>query len=275
MKHGMRVKQVLVGVLATSLMFGSAVDASAGTTIKIAGAFAAQPLVAKIATAWHTATGNSATVAGGGAGFGVACGSTGTCDIGMSSRDKTSSDGGFWTPFAKDGLDVVVNPWMHAHGVSNLTIAQVKGIFLGTIRNWHSVGGPNKTIQVYQRAASTGTESMFKLLFLGSSSAVICCNAPALLSDGIMRQTIGTHKYAIGFDSMYFQITGPTDEYGVSIDGVAPTLLNAKSGRYKYIRTFYYVTQVRPTGLVASFINYTLTTHVQHSIVGQYWIPLK
>jgi phosphate transport system substrate-binding protein len=268
-----RTKRFLLMTVCTAAIVALPAAANAAT-IKIAGSTTVQPLAQKIATAWHAATGNSATVAGGGSGAGVACANGGTCDIGTSSRDRNTGEGGVWTPFAKDAITVVVNPYLYSHGVHGLTADQVKGIFLGTIRNWHSVGGPNRTILVYQRAATSGTESKFKELFLGSTSATICCNAPSEASNGLMRTAVQQHDYAIGFVSMYFDLTS-TAITGLAIDGVTPTLLNAKSGRYKYVRTLYLITRSAPTGAIQKYIKFALSRHVQNTVVGSYWIPIK
>lgn len=269
-----RAKRTLITAIASVLIVAIPAAAAQATTVKIAGSTTVQPLAQKIATAWHNANhADNATVAGGGSSAGVACATGGTCDIGTSSRDQKAGEGGDWTPFAKDAISVIVNPYLSSHGVHNLTLDQVKGIFLGTIRNWHSVGGPNATILVYQRAATSGTESKFKELFLGNTNATICCNAPSEASNGLMRTVVAQHHFGIGFVSMYFDITSTTVT-GVSIDGVAPTLLNAKSGRYTFVRTLYLITQGQPTGAVAAFIHYALSHHVQSTIVSSYWIPI-
>jgi phosphate transport system substrate-binding protein len=270
-----RAKRTFITAITGVLMVVIPAAAAQATTVKIAGSTTVQPLAQKIATAWHNVShANNATVAGGGSSAGVACATGGTCDIGTSSRDKKTGEAGNWTPFAKDAISVIVNPYLSSHGVRNLTLDQVKGIFLGTIRNWHSVGGPNATILVYQRAATSGTESKFKELFLGNTSATICCNAPSEASNGLMRTVVAQHHFGIGFVSMYFDLTSTTVT-GVSIDGVAPTLLNAKSGRYTFVRTLYRITQsAHPTGSVAAFIRYALSHHVQSTIVSSYWIPI-
>jgi ABC-type phosphate transport system substrate-binding protein len=89
-----------------------------------------------------------------------------------------------------------------------------------------------------------------------------------------MRTAVQQHQYAIGFVSMYFDLTS-TAITGLAIDGVTPTLLNAKSGRYKYVRTLYLITRSAPTGAIQKYIKFALSKHVQDTVVGAYWIPIK
>jgi phosphate transport system substrate-binding protein len=56
-------------------------------------------------------------------------------------------------PVAIDGIAVAVN---HDLAVEGITIAQLKGIYAGTITNWQQVGGPNQIITPYSRRLEDG-----------------------------------------------------------------------------------------------------------------------
>ncbi|ASC70455.1 phosphate-binding domain protein [Halomicronema hongdechloris C2206] len=73
-------------------------------------------------------------------------------------------------PFARDALAVVVgqtNPFN-----DSLTLSQLQQIFQGQLTNWSELGGPNAPIRVINRAADSGTHSLFKdLVLLGQDFA--------------------------------------------------------------------------------------------------------
>jgi len=59
-------------------------------------------------------------------------------------------------PVAIDGIALYVNPRLLKQGVKGLTLAQVRDIFTGKIRNWQAVGGPNLAITPFSRSLQTG-----------------------------------------------------------------------------------------------------------------------
>ena len=59
-------------------------------------------------------------------------------------------------PVAIDGIALYVNPRLLNQGVKGLTLAQVRDIFTGKIRNWQAVGGPNLAITPFSRNWQSG-----------------------------------------------------------------------------------------------------------------------
>ncbi len=71
-------------------------------------------------------------------------------------------------PVAIDGIAVAVNPSLTIPG---LTVDQLKAIYLGQIRNWQAVGGPNLPITPLSRKmGSGGTVDFFQEAVLAGSS---------------------------------------------------------------------------------------------------------
>lgn len=56
---------------------------------------------------------------------------------------------------ALDGILMVVHP---SNPIHSLTIAQIKEIYTGRVRNWRQVGGPDFPIVVIQRESNSGTQ---------------------------------------------------------------------------------------------------------------------
>jgi phosphate transport system substrate-binding protein len=72
------------------------------------------------------------------------------------------------TPFAIDGIAIAVHPSLDLPG---LTTEQIKGIYLGQIRNWQEVGGPDRAITpISRKMGSGGTVDLFQETVLGGEN---------------------------------------------------------------------------------------------------------
>lgn len=96
-------------------------------------------------------------------------------------------------PVAIDGIAIAVNPNLNLPG---LTIDQVKAIYSGTITNWNQVGGPNLTIQPFERTATAGSGTIEVLL--GDSSK------PGANVQDVPNTTVGLRKLATNPGGVYF-----------------------------------------------------------------------
>lgn len=101
------------------------------------------------------------------------------CDIGMSSRPMNGQDLEKFPKLVKvnemqnenviafDAIDIVVNS---QNPITQITLDQVKGIFLGEITNWKELGGADAPIVVYGRDHVSGTGEMFSQIVLGKDA---------------------------------------------------------------------------------------------------------
>jgi len=107
-------------------------------TITVSGSTTVLPIATKAATNFSKIYPHViVTVSGGGSGVGVSAVSQGTVDIGMSSRDLTSSENNLGLTrytIAHDGIAIIVNP--SNTYINNISLAQLKAIYKGEITNW-------------------------------------------------------------------------------------------------------------------------------------------
>ena len=162
MKKGNLAKGLLGLALGVAMLLGGV--AQAGDTITITGSTTVLPIAQKAAEVYMKKNpGVRISVAGTGSGDGIKSVIDGTADIGDASRDmkkkevKLAEEKGV-TPkkftVALDCIVPVVNP---ANPVKDLSLAQLKDIYTGKIKNWKEVGGNDKTIVVISRDSSSGT----------------------------------------------------------------------------------------------------------------------
>ncbi len=168
---------------------------------------------------------------------------------------------------AMDGLAIVVNP---RNPVQELSLAQVRDIYKGQIKNWSELGGPNVAIVKISRDTNSGTYETFESLVMDNEK--IAPDTEYVGSNGAARQRVKSTPGAIGYVGLGFT-------KGVKrllIDGVEATKENVASGRYPVARPLFMFTNGYPklgTHLHA-FVTLHLTSDGQEMIERKGYVPV-
>ena len=210
------------------------------------------------------------SIAGGGSGVGIKKAGEGLVSIGNSGRrptDREITDYGLVLhKWAVDGVGVVVHP---DNPVKDLDTESLRKLFSGEIASWKTLGGPDRPVTLYTRDAASGTRAVFwkKALKKGT----IADTAHFIPSNGAMKTAVAGDPGAIGYVSV-----GHMDDTvkGISINGIAPTLENVKSGQYPVARGLFSNTKGAPDPLVAAFLDYLYTKDGQAVISARGFIPV-
>ena len=145
-------------------------------------------------------------VNGGGSGDGVAALLHGVTDISMISRDLSDREREYATAqgieisefaLALDGVAVIVNG---ANAIAALSLAEVRDIFDGRIRNWRELGGADGEIRVFARAAGSGTASLFGERVLGGEA--YSASARQLPTNEAIVAEVAASPQAIGYTGL-------------------------------------------------------------------------
>jgi phosphate transport system substrate-binding protein len=248
-------------------------------TIEIIGSTSVQPLAETLAEAFMSKNqGVIINIQGGGSSVGVKSALDKLCDIGNASRNLKDSEKGqglIENVVALDGIAVVLHP---NNPVNDLTVEQVKKIYMGEITNWSEVGGADKDIIVFNREAASGTRGAFiELTDLeekqddGSKKLLVTEKALEANSNGALKTSISTKENAIGYVSL-----GSLDNTikAVKIDGIDATPENVQAGTYTLYRPFLMLTNDDPNELTQSFLDFIMSEEGQQ-IVSQKFISSK
>ena len=171
-----------------------------------------------------------------GSGAGIEAVTSGSADIGNSSRnltDEEKANGIAENIVAIDGIAVVVDP---ANTVADLTKQQLTDIYSGTVTNWSEVGGSDSPIVVVGREAGSGTRSAFEEI-LGLEDA--CAYSSELDSTGAVMARVASTPGAIGYVSLDVLDDTVKD---LNLEGTEPTAENIKAGSYFLSRPFVMAT---------------------------------
>ena len=190
---------IALGLSMVLLLSGCAKWIDRGESITAVGSSALQPLVETVAEEYQTKNpGKFINVQGGGSGdwfepSPIRCG--GNRQFGLVAEEKSGirADELLDHKVAVVGITPIVNKKV---GVTNLTMDQLKGIFLGEITNWKDVGGVDQKIVVLNRAAGSGTRGTFEKWVLDGETAI---PAQEQDSSGMVRQIVSDTPGAISY----------------------------------------------------------------------------
>ena len=205
-------------------------------TITIAGSTSVMPFTEKLAEHFMLDHPNFVIdVQGGGSTAGIQAVTNNTVNIGMSSRELNDKEKSLNTiTICHDGISIILHP---QNPINGLTLQQVRDIYNGIITNWKELGWIDRKIDAVTREEGSGTRSAFEELVMKKKE--IDDGIMVQDSNGSVKEVVATDPYAMGYISL-----GLLDEKvkPVAIDGVAPSIKSIKTGRYKIVRPFLYVT---------------------------------
>lgn len=151
----------------------------------------------------------------------------------------------------------IVNKDVTAGGVKDLTKQQLTDIFTGKVTNWKEVGGADEAIVLITRPQSSGTRATFKKYAMDGAEEA--SNKSMETDDsGVLLQNVKSTKGAIGYVALSYLVSNPGVD-SVSIGGVAPTLENTYSGKYKVWTYEHMYTKGTPSDVTNKFLEYIMS----------------
>jgi phosphate transport system substrate-binding protein len=258
--------------LLTALLVAGGCNFSPQTTSRplcIAGSTSVQPFAEKLAEIYmHRQPGARIDVQGGGSSAGIYAVTHGASDLGASSRELLGEERKLIEiPIAFDGIAVIVHP---SNPLTNISLAQIRKIFTGAVRNWSVLGLPPHGIDLITREEGSGTREAFEHLVMGKQEIT-----PAALvqdSNGSVREIVAGDPYSLGYIS-----AGLVDHRvkALAIDGVLPIRENIKNHKYKLVRRFLLVARAAPAGSCQAFLDFVLGSNGQKILEKEGLVGVK
>jgi len=213
----------------------------------------------ELARAYEAKTGIKITLQGGGATKGIRKAIKGEINIGGACRAAIESDpqerAAYQVPVAWDALVVIVNK---KNPVDNITFDQLKGLYLGKIKNWKVLGGPDRPIELYTRRG--------KISGVGRTlREIVFANFNQEFRGKYEMKSSGPLEKGVVANINGIATTGVSsakrrDVKILKLEGHAPTFENIKSGNYLLYRPLYLVTQgFKSDQRVKDFITFALS----------------
>jgi phosphate transport system substrate-binding protein len=220
--------------------------------------------------------GTTVQVTGGGSGTGISALINGTTDVCEASRSMKDAEkkqvaekaGGppIEITVAKDGLTVYVN---EANPITEISMAQLKGIFTGKITSWKEVGGPDAKIVPYSRENSSGTYVFFKEHVL--ENADYTPRAQNMAGTGAVVNAIVREKNGIGYGGAGYAkgVKVVKVKKDAAAPGVLPSDATVKDGSYPLSRPLFFYLRPNPSPAIKAYTDWVLSPPGQAIVVEE------
>ncbi|MBF0551287.1 MAG: phosphate ABC transporter substrate-binding protein [Deltaproteobacteria bacterium] len=250
-------KLIIFGILITVLPLCPS-SAGADEKISITGSTTALPVAQRLAEDYmDTHHEVSISVAGTGSGDGIRAIIDGSADIGTSSRDMKAKEvalaleKGLKPVKQVIALDCIVPVVNSDNPLTDLNLAQLRGIYNGKIRNWKDVGGNDKPIVAISRDSSSGTFEVWQEKILNKDK--VRPDAQLQASNGAVAQAVAGNKYAIGYLGIGYLNSNLKP---LKVNGVTASFETTKTKVYPIFRELFMFTRGKPTGPVKAFLDF-------------------
>ena len=221
-------------------------------------------------------------VTGGGSGTGISALINGTTDICMASRTMKAPEKGklrdryattgVEIAVARDGLSIYVNA---SNPLDEITLDQLRDIFLGKVASWKELGGPDARIIVYSRESSSGTYVFFKDNVLEGKD--FTPRAQTMPGTASVVNAVSKEKLGIGYGGAAFAkgIKILKLKKDAASPAIMPDLSTVRDGSYVLARPLFFYLRNKPSGDIAKFVDYVLSDEGQAVTTKVGYYPLK
>lgn len=187
---------------------------------------------------------------------------SGSSDLAYTDITSTTRPGLVDYQLAVQTYAVVVNSDTN---ITELTTAQLQGIYSGTITNWSQVGGTDEPIVIIGRTQGSAIRSIFEHYVMQKKQTVA---TPVLwpdTTDVVMKKLLATSG------SLSYVALGAVPTYGVqsvAINGVAPDTTAVSNGTYPFWGMIHLYSNHAASGLALSLISFFTTVDGQNDLAA-------
>lgn len=184
---------------------------------------------------------------------------------------------------ARDGIAIIVN---QANPVESLTIAQVRDIFSGKIKNWRELGGKNMPVKVYYGNPNSASYQWLQDSLLkdaGLTPSTQHFDSMAAIIRAVKRDTGG-----IGYCGSSYLYQEWLARPQIPEPGIKAVALAREAGKpyvlpdpgtvhdfsYPLGRDIYLIARREPKGIVSGFITFVMSSKGQQILVRDGYTPV-
>ena len=271
----MKIKSLFVFLMVSAFCLMTNLALAENLVVK--GSTTVLPIAQKMAEEYMKQTPDvKISISGGGSGNGIKALIDGSTDIANSSRFikgkevKLAVERDIYpVPFAiaYDCIVPVVHP---TNTLKNITLDQLKDIYMGNIRNWKEIGGPDRPIVVVSRDTSSGTYEVWEKKVMKKER--VFPGALLQASNGAVAQAVAKNKNAVGYIGIGYL---NADVKGLSVNSIKGSVESTLNGTYPISRPLYMFTPGWPKGETLNFINFVMHPEKGQKYVGEAgYVPL-
>ncbi len=239
---------------------GGTIASTEAALLRLEGSTTLLPVVQRLTRAYERShRGVAFDVRGGGSGVGIQALLASSADIATSSRflnpvelKQALERGVYPVPFhvAHDAIIPVLHT---SNTLLDLSLDDLRRVFLGDVRNWKELGGPDLGIMLVLRDRDSGTLQVWQERVVGEPHPD--ASVMRVASSSAVVRAVASNRGAIG----YIGLAGLSAAVKpLRVDGVIGSLANVRAGRYPLARPLFLFTDGWPEGAALHFINFVL-----------------
>ncbi len=171
---------------------------------------------------------------------------------------------------AVDALLVATHPSVGK--ISNLSTEELKAIYSGSVTNWQQLGGVDAEIIVLDRPEDESAKRLLRQYYLGDELKM-SPNAVVLRHESDLIAAVQNTPHSIGAFSLAQAITNQLPVNHLSLNGVAATPENVKTGKYTMVRKLGIVFQNNASAVTQDLINFAVSETGKGALVESGFVP--
>ncbi len=159
--------------------------------------------------------------------------------------------------------------------IANLAESQICDAYSGKTRNWQPMGGSDNPVTVLTRPPTEVDPEVIraKIGCFGALKEVE--TAKVMARGGDMAKGLAETPQALGMTSMTVVEQSGGKVKALTLNGIAPSPENVKSGRYFLTRDYLFVIKGEPTLSVKKFLDFVLSPEGDRVIQANGAVPLR
>ena len=159
--------------------------------------------------------------------------------------------------------------------VANVTERQVCDVYSGRITSWRPLGGGDSLVAVLTRPATEVDPEVVRAKIGCFGDLKEVATVKVMQRGGDMAKALAETPHALGMTSMTVVEQSGGKVKALTLDGVAPTSENVRSGRYLLTRDFLFVVKGEPAGATRRFLDFVLGPDGDRIILANGAVPLR
>ncbi len=159
--------------------------------------------------------------------------------------------------------------------ITNITESQVCDAYTGKIRSWQPLGGSDNPVAVFTRPPTEVDPEVIRAKVGCFKELKEVETAKVMARGGDMAKALADTPYALGMTSMTVVEQSSGKVKALTLNGIAPTAENVRSGRYFLTRDFLFVVKGEPTPSVKRFLDFVLSPEGDRVIQANGAVPLR
>jgi phosphate transport system substrate-binding protein len=173
---------------------------------------------------------------------------------------------------ALDGIAVFLNK---DNPVKELTIAQLKALYTGSVHNWKEVGGADAPVILYGRENNSGTYVFFKEHVMDGED--YAARTQTLPGTSAVVHAVANDKNGIGYGGLAWatDVKFAGVKVNDTAEAVKPSIETVSGGTYPISRELYWFFNGQPEGELKKLTNWVLSEDGQKLAEKIDYVPLS